>query len=241
MNKPLIAGIVRVSSIALRELYIEVVCRAVHYLVESLLGYLRYRCIEVEAVFATDCLYFSEYGQCVFCLAYRQYAALCYAQTSVGDYFVHIHHIYRAYAVASGAGAFGCIEREVVRGCLGVCKPCLGAHQQRGEVLRRVAVALHYHHNALAKLHCESYAFGNAFGIFGVDHYFVDYYFDVVVFVPVELHSERYLLHRAVDTHVGVALFSYVFEQLAVVSFAVLDQRGKYEAGFARIFVEYHR
>ena len=62
-----------------------------------------------------------------------------------------------------------------------------------------------------------------------------------MVFVPVELHSERYLLHSAVDTHVGVAFFSYVFEQLAVVSFAVLDQRGKYEAGFARIFVEYHR
>ena len=78
--------------------------------------------------------------------------------------------------------------------------------------------------------------FAQAFFVLAGYYQFVDYDFDVVIFVAVEFHAEGYLAHLAVDAHIQVTFAANALEQLFVVSFASFDYGCQHVAGFAVVF-----
>src|SRR5690606_39494207 len=90
-----------------------------------------------------------------------------------------------------------------------------------------LTVLFHDHHHPLSLLQRALDGLSYPCYFFWVDNNAVDYHFDVVDLVTIDLHLRRDVQYLAIDTDLGVARFANLYKQLTIVSFSSFYHRGK--------------
>ena len=83
---------------------------------------------------------------------------------------------------------------------------------------------IQHHHHAVTLAHGHGHAALQPRIILGLHHQLVNHHLDVVVAVAVQLHTRQRLAYLAIHTHVEVALLTYLFKQLFIVTLTSLHQ-----------------
>ena len=213
--------------------------RAVEHFVHHFVGNLLHGSLQCAFIFFEQCRNLPEY-HLVFVFAERHDGTLIDAELVVGNHLFQVNLVHNPQSFAPWASPFRRIEREDVGCRVAVRDACHGVHQLFRVVAHGPRVFLHDHECAFALFHGHAHTGFQALVVFPLHLQFVYYHLNVVVLIPVYLHSAGYLQQFSINADVEIAFAPHVLEEFAVVSFALSHQGGENVDGLVVVFVENH-
>jgi len=213
--------------------------RAVHQFIDSLLGDILKRSLDVTVILLQNRLDLPE-DHLIFVFSQRSNGTLMNRQLRVRNHLLHVNLADHAKPLAVWAGALGRVEREDVWCRIAVGKSCLGIHQPLGEVAALTGFFVKHHNRSVALPHGRGDGLCQPLAVVGTHTQFVDDHLDIVVFVSVGLHSPHDFLDLTIHAHIEIALAAQALEELAIVTLTLADKWSENIDRLAGILMEDH-
>ena len=156
----------------------------------------------------------------------------------IWDDFVAVDDMYEPQTFATRASTLRTVEREVVRRRVVIGNAARGTHQVLAVMANFVRVHIADEHLAFALLHGNRDALDQTFVVFVLNLKAVNHNFYAMIAIAVELHARQEFLHLSVNSGIEITFSANRFEELLVVSLAVLDERSKQDDAFTQVFVQ---